>query len=379
MNKRTAGIGGGILVIVIAILSVIFGQDLFAQLGIETDGTPIENPNDNGSVDLPPAGDNNPDWYEIYFTAPTCPPEEDRLSGLDETIAADISQAQKQVDIAAFDLDAEPIVNALIDLEKRGVTVRIVTDEDNADLSSIRRLRRNGTSVVEDKRTALMHNKFIVIDGQYTWMGSLNFTSNGVYCNNNNLVRINSSRVAANYTVEMDEMYEDRLFGPDSPQNTPNEKMTINGIPVENYFGPEREMSLNIARAVASAQEEILFMAFSFTDDQIGEAMLGRADAGVTVRGVFETTGSDTIYSYYPHMAAAGMDNVTVRTDGNPYIMHHKVIIIDRETVIFGSFNFSDSANRRNDENIFIVHDPTFASFFVDEFETVWAEASIEE
>ncbi len=370
MNKRTAGIGGGILVLIAAILSVIFGQDFLAQL---------DPPADAGNVDVPPPiNDNNPDWYDIYFTAPTCPPEEERIGGLDETIADDIRQAQLQVDVAAFDLDAEPIVNALIELEERGVTVRVVTDEDNGDLSSIRRLRRHGISVVEDKRRALMHDKFIVVDGRYIWTGSLNFTSNGVYCNNNNLVRIDSSRMAANYMAEMDEMYDERLFGPDSPQNTPNEKMTINGIEVENYFGPEREMSLNIARTVVSAQNEILFMAFSFTDDQIGEAMLGRADAGVTIRGVFEKTGSDTVFSYYPHLAASGMENVSVRTDGNPQIMHHKVFIIDRETVIFGSFNFSDSANRKNDENIVIVHDPTFASYFVEEFETVWAEASIE-
>jgi len=67
--------------------------------------------------------------------------------------------------------------------------------------------------------------------------------------------------------------------------------------------------------------------------------------------------------------------NVQVRTDGNPHVMHHKVIIIDRQTVIFGSFNFSDSANRRNDENVLIVHDPAFANYFVEEFETVWQEA----
>ncbi|MCP4423457.1 MAG: hypothetical protein GY803_03095 [Chloroflexi bacterium] len=371
MSKRTAGISSGIVVLIAAVLSIIFGQDFLAQL---------DPPEDDGGVVLPPpVSDNNPDWYDIYFTAPTCPPEEGRVDGLDETIADDISQAQLQVDVAGFDIDAEPIVQALIDLEGRGVTVRVVTDEDNADLSSIRRLRRNGISVVEDKRTALMHNKFIVVDGRYTWMGSLNYTTNGVYCNNNNLVRIDSSRMAANYMAEMDEMYDDRLFGPDSPSNTPNEKMTINDILVENYFGPEREMSLNIARAVASAQSEILFMAFSFTDDRIGEAMLGRADAGVTLRGVFETTGSDTVYSYYPHMAAAGMANVSVRTDGNPRIMHHKVIIIDRETTILGSFNFSDSANRRNDENIIIVHDHTFTSYFVEEFETVWAEAKVAE
>jgi phosphatidylserine/phosphatidylglycerophosphate/cardiolipin synthase-like enzyme len=175
----------------------------------------------------------------------------------------------------------------------------------------------------------------------------------------------------------MDEMYDDRAFGPDSPNATPREQLSINGIRVENYFGPEKEMSLIISRAVIRAQEEILFMAFSFTDEQIGEAMLGRADAGVAVRGVFETVGSDTGYSYFPYMAQEEMtmENIAVRTDGNPQIMHHKVIIIDRETVIFGSFNFSDNANRRNDENIIIVHDPTFVSYFIEEFDTVWAEA----
>ena len=368
MNKRTATVGGGILLVLLAILSVIFGTDLVAKYGDDV--------TNNGATPTP-VEEFNPDWYDIYFTAPTCPPESERTSGLDETIADDISLAQLQVDVAGYDIDAEPIINALIDLEARGVTVRVVTDTDNGDLPGIRRLRRGGISVVEDKRTGLMHDKFIVVDGRYVWMGSLNFTTNGVYCNNNNLVRFDSSRLAANYTSEMDEMYDDQLFGPTSPNTTPKEQLTINGIQVENYFGPEKEISLIISRSVIRAQEEILFMAFSFTDEQIGEAMLGRADAGVVLRGIFETVGANTSSSYFPDMAQAEMtmNNVTVRTDGNAHIMHHKVIIIDRETVIFGSFNFSDSANRRNDENIIIVHDPTFAGYFIEEFDTVWAEA----
>ncbi|MCB8938896.1 MAG: hypothetical protein H6655_10810 [Ardenticatenaceae bacterium] len=363
MNKKA---GGAIVVLILAVLSVIFGQDLLQQFGLD-EGEPILNPVPDSSA---PA-----DWYEIYFTNPTCPPEAERVGGLDEDIASDLLTAEVRVDIAAFDLDAEPIVQALIDLKARGVEVRVVTDTDNASLSSINRLRRNGISVREDKRTGLMHNKFAVIDGRITWVGSMNFTTNGVYCNNNNIVRITSPRLAANYTAEMDEMYNDELFGPDSPQNTPNELLTIGGIEVENYFGSEKEISPIISRRIAAAQSEILFMAFSFTDEQIGESLLGRADAGVIVRGVFERVGSDTPFSYYPILSQARLANVAVLTDGNPQVMHHKVFIIDRNTVIFGSFNFSDNANRRNDENVVIVHDPTFASYFIEEFETVWLEA----
>lgn len=367
MNKKA---GGAILVLVLAVLSVIFGQDLLQQFGLDEGEPLIETVVDPAA----PA-----DWYEIYFTNPTCPPEDERVGGLDEDIASDMLSAEVRVDVAAYDLDAEPIVQALIELEARGVEVRVVTDTDNASLSSINRLRRNGISVQEDKRSALMHNKFVVIDGRIVWLGSMNFTTNGVYCNNNNIVRINSPRLAANYTAEMDEMYGDNLFGPDSPQNTPNESLSIGGIEVENYFGSEKEIGLIISRRVARAESEILFMAFSFTDEQIGEALLGRADAGVIVRGVFERVGSNTPFSYYTPLAQARLANVAVLTDGNPQVMHHKVFIIDQSTVILGSFNFSDNANRRNDENVLIVHDPAFAGYFIEEFETVWAEAQLEE
>lgn len=365
MKKRNAG--GALLVLILVVLSVLVGEDLLSELGL------------TGGFNAPVVVSEQPataDWYEIYFTNPTCPPEDQRSGGLDAIVAEDIAQAEVRADVAAYDLDAEPIVDALIGLAEQGVVVRVVTDTDNEDLVGIRRLRRSGISVIPDDRSGLMHNKFVVIDGRFVWMGSMNFTTNGAYCNNNNLVRFDSPRLAANYTAEMDELYVERLFGPRSPLNTPNEQLNIGGVRLENHFGPEKELAPIIAQSINGAEEEILFLAFSFTNEQIGEAVLDRADAGVTVRGVFETVGSDTEFSYFPPMQAANLANLSVRTDGNPRIMHHKVFIIDRATVIFGSFNFSDNANQRNDENIVIVHDPTFAGFFVEEFEAVWNEAT---
>lgn len=372
MKKRDAGLFGTLLILILGILSILFGTDLLAEFGMSDD------PAGGNNGPRPPVVVDTPDgqWYEIYFTNPTCPADELRVGGIDEIVAESFLQAERRVDIAAFDLDAEPIINALIELESRGIEVRVVTDADNGDLPGIRRLRRNGISVKEDDRTGLMHNKFAVIDGRFVWVGSMNFTTNGVYCNNNNLIIFDLPRLAANYTAEMDEMYISSQFGPDSPVNTPNEQLIIEGVELENYFGPEKDIAPIIARTVARAQESILFMAFSFTDERVGEAILGRADAGVFVQGVFETTGSETDFSYYPPMRDAGLLNLQVRQDGNPQIMHHKIIIVDLETVVLGSFNFSESANRRNDENVIIVTDPVFASYFVEEFTAVWDEAA---
>lgn len=376
-KSRSSGLDRRIVLAIVAILGIFYlfggrntevGQFIEEVVAILLEE---EMPADNRPVEVSAPQD----WYTIYFTQPTCPPFEERVGGLDEDIAADLRTAQQSVAVGAFDLDAEPLVDALIELEARGVPVYVVTDTDNGDLSSIRRLRRGGISVVEDERSGLMHDKFIVIDGRYVWAGSLNFTTNGIYCNNNNLVRFDAPALAANYSAELNEMYNLRSFGPRSPDATPNERISIHGVEVENYFGPERRLAPIVAELIASAEEEVLVMAFSFTSDIVGEALLERAQRGVEVRTVFETTGSETEYSYYSRLLESNLPNVHARQDGNPRIMHHKVVIVDGRRVLFGSFNFSNNANDSNDENIVIVHDFDFTLPFVEEFERVWNAA----
>ena len=365
-----------IIAAVLTLIGALFGVNFLGDEDFNVGET-------NGSG-APPAAippeivDPNRIWYEIYFTDPTCPDEELRVGGIDEVIAVDLSFAEVQIDIAAFDLDSEPIIQALIDARtERNLNVRVVVDDEHTPAATINRLRRNGMSVIEDQRSALMHNKFIVIDGRYLWTGSMNFASNGVYCNNNNIVRIDSPRLASNYLSEMDEMYYDRIFGPKSPENTAF-TFIENGVTIENYFAAEDELAPIIGRVIARADNEVLFMAFSFTSDDIGEQLLERAEAGLSVRGVFETTGATSRYSYYNELLAAELPNIDIRRDGNGRIMHHKVFVLDRKTVIFGSYNFTGNANDSNDENILIVHDRDFAQYFVEEFEAVWSEARIE-
>ena len=184
----------GIITAILAIIAGFFGINVLNDPDFGSGGTgapPVAVPTEVIDPDRI--------WYEIYFTNPSCPDESERVGGLDEVIAADLDFAEVQIDIAAFDLDSEPIINALIAArQERDLNVRVVVDDEHTPASTINRLRRNGMSVVEDQRGALMHNKFIVIDGRYLWTGSMNFASNGVYCNNNNVVRIDSPRLSSN-------------------------------------------------------------------------------------------------------------------------------------------------------------------------------------
>ncbi len=328
-------------------------------------------------VYTPPAGatqlaDSLPDWYSLYFTRPE-PAARSFRDGPDAHLAAAIEQAVLSVDLAAMEFNLFSLRDALTSAHRRGVAVRVVTDSDYLDEAEIQDLIDAGIPVLGDRRESLMHNKFVVIDRQEVWTGSMNMTVNGAYRNNNNLVRIRSSRLAQNYAVEFEEMAGEDLFGSGSPANTPHPRLEEGGIALENYFSPDDGVQARLLELINQAQTSIHFLAFSFTSDELAAAIIARSQDGVAVRGVMEATQvRSNVGTEFENFQAAGLD---VRLDGNPNNMHHKVIIIDNHTVITGSYNFSYNAENRNDENVLVIHSPEIAAGFLDEFERIFAAA----
>lgn len=133
-------------------------------------------------------------------------------------------------------------------------------------------------------------------------------------------------------------------------------------------------MADKVLALVREAQKSIRFMAFSFTDDRLGEAIQAKARTGLVVQGIFEERGSETGYSEYGRLTRA-QPPLDVRLDGNPYLMHHKVLILDDEIVVLGSFNFTESADTANDENLLVIHDARVAALYQAEFERVYRHA----
>jgi phosphatidylserine/phosphatidylglycerophosphate/cardiolipin synthase-like enzyme len=373
VGKRSSGLRSCLVGFFIAafflfiLASVLFGLRLFFQ---HFPPVAIASPSPTSSVNL--STSQAAAWYAIHFTSPQYPDEPRyHQGGVDERLIDFISSVQRSIDIAVYDFDLINVAEALIAARDRGVTVRLVTDSDNAGERAVSLLRQSGIAVVEDDRGDLMHNKFAVADGRFVWTGSWNFTEKDTYNYNNNAVLIESVDLARNYETVFEEMFTHKRFGRGRPP-TLRTRFLIRGVMVESYFSPEDQVSSKIIARLREAQRQIDFMVFSFTRDDIGQALLERAQAGVVVRGVFESTGSETRFSEFGRLQQAGLD---VRQDGNPFLMHHKVIIIDERTVIFGSYNFSLNAEEDNDENLLIVDDPAFAAPFLTEFERIFTQA----
>jgi phosphatidylserine/phosphatidylglycerophosphate/cardiolipin synthase-like enzyme len=315
--------------------------------------------------------------YSIYFTNPEDPRAGSYRGGPDEALAQAINKARLSVDVAAHQLNLWSIRDALLSAARRGVTVRMVVESDYLDEPEIQRLKEAGIPVLGDRRESLMHNKFVVLDRAEVWTGSMNFTTSDAYRNDNNLIRIRSARLAENYSAEFKEMFELDLFGNNILAETPHPSLSLDGIRMEVYFSPDDGTAGEITRLIQAAQESIYFLAFSFTSDDIAQAITVKAKEGVRVAGVLEESQVlSNIGSEYELFRESGMD---VRLDGNPRNMHHKVILIDERTVITGSYNFSANAEKRNDENSLVIHDPDIARIFMTEFERVYRDAQSNE
>ena len=296
-------------------------------------------------------------------------------SPLAEAVIADFNAARSSIDVAAFDFDLSSLTDALLQAHERGVAIRLIVDSENVQDANVAketgRLQDAGIPITFQRTQPFMHNKFIVIDQAVTWTGSWNMTSNDTYRNNNNFQRFVSSQMSADYTAEFEQLFAGQ-FGSNKTRLTRARRVQVGMAMVEVYFSPQDGAAQRVIDRLNRAQQRIRFMTFSFTSDPIADAMIARRAAGVRVQGVFEAQNANGTGSEFQRLRRG---NITVLPDGNCYVMHHKVIIIDDRTVITGSYNFTSSAERYNDENLVIIDDPAVAQQYVEEFNRVAAQA----
>lgn len=122
-----------------------------------------------------------PELSEAYFS-----PGEDCL----QAIRRNITHTRRTLDICVFTITDDRVSNSILEAHRRGVAVRIITDNDKAEDqgSDIDRLARAGIEVREDQTEFHMHHKFALFDGQTVLTGSYNWTRGAAANNNENLV-----------------------------------------------------------------------------------------------------------------------------------------------------------------------------------------------
>jgi phospholipase D len=126
-------------------------------------------------------------------------------------------------------------------------------------------------------------------------------------------------------------------------------------------FAPNNGCDELIAREISKANQNIYVQAFSFTSDIIFKAILDKKQEGLDVKILVDKTASDATGSKIPAFKKHGIE---VRIDKVKQFAHNKIILIDDNVVITGSYNFTNSAEKKNSENVVMINDREISKIY---------------
>jgi len=258
---------------------------------------------------------------------------------LDRRILQAVSEARSSIHIASFSYQF-PELDSLLRLRSRdrNCDVRVLVNSagfSRTDAVSNRYIKVIGTG------GRVLHAKFMVVDSRRVFVGSGNFTTEGLTRDANDILEIDDEVIAAAFENEFKALWSGRdgIEGASS------------GL-VEIRFSPQSDCESAIIREVERAKRYIHFAAFAFTSDEIANQLCRTGMHGVKVCGIFEKSqGSD--YSEYEYLKRLGFN---VRQDLYIGQIHHKFIVIDDDVVLTGSFNFTKKA-KNNVETFLVIRD----------------------
>ncbi|AWS44387.1 phosphatidylserine/phosphatidylglycerophosphate/cardiolipin synthase family protein [Streptosporangium sp. 'caverna'] len=328
------------------------------------------------------------------------PAELGAADNLEGVIVDFIGGARHSLDIAVQELDSEPIAQAILDARFRGVSVRIVLEQDylltaklpvvtvhagEDDAAARRRVQwgaepgtrsleanrrilaallRCGVDVKADYNPAIFHQKFVIRDYRgrtfptsATLSGSANFTDTDCHRNLNHIVVFHDARICNEYGTEFEQIRAGS-FGRGIHGKVPA-AYNLAGIPVKVLFAPDHAPELEIMKQMLKATQRVDFAIFTFSGSSgIDDTMIALAEAKRTVTGAMDPGQGAQKWAATHDLDRAHIELYFPKRSSAFGKLHHKLMVIDETVVVAGSFNYTAPANNFNDENIFVIGSP---------------------
>lgn len=125
-------------------------------------------------------------------------------------INSEFRRAAKSADVCVFTITDDRIVEAMLAAHKRGVNVRVISDDEKSTDrgSDIDRLAKAGLDVRTDSSPSHMHHKFAVFDGTRVVTGSYNWTRSAAAHNHENLIISDDTELAIAFVKTFARLWE---------------------------------------------------------------------------------------------------------------------------------------------------------------------------
>ena len=139
----------------------------------------------------------------------------------------------------------------------------------------------------------------------------------------------------------------------------------------EAFFSPNDNCTSKIIRLFQETRRKADVCVFTITDDRIKDAIIDAHQRGILVRVISDNDKSNDLGSDIYQLGRAG---IPVRCDRTDYHMHHKYAIFDGKSLLTGSYNWTRSAARNNEENFIVTSDNSLVQRFENSFAELWEQ-----
>ena len=146
---------------------------------------------------------------------------------------------------------------------------------------------------------------------------------------------------------------------------------------IEVHFSPRGGCTRSAVREIQSAKHYVYVAMFCFTSRPLAEALAKAKQRGVDVKVIIDKGTARSRRCVGPMLEADGIPVRYKRGSGDG-LMHDKYAIIDGKVVLAGSFNWTKSAEYRNDENLLIIYSKSLAHHYLNNFKRLWSLAGLE-
>jgi len=144
--------------------------------------------------------------------------------------------------------------------------------------------------------------------------------------------------------------------------------------PVEIYFSPKGGATEAVVGALDATHATAFVQAYSFTSKPIAQALVRAKERGVLVNIILDKSNRGEKYTEADFLLH---HDITPLIDAQHEIAHNKVMILDGEVVITGSFNFTKQAETSNAENLIVIHDRPIAARYLANWQVHEAHSEI--
>ena len=126
-----------------------------------------------------------------------------------QLIQQQLRDTRSHADLCVFTLSDDRITDEVLAALRRGVALRLITDNDKQldSGSDVARLRQAGVPVVVDRTEAHMHHKFALFDGRWLINGSYNWTRSAGEFNEENLVLTNDAGLVRQFSAQFQALW----------------------------------------------------------------------------------------------------------------------------------------------------------------------------